>query len=185
MVSPTLFPTPIHGYDEHLCALHAGNYRLKIIDENKWLFLSYPKSFSKESWLPIKEPKLTCLRLQTQQLSSQGTAHSFSAPYTGLSNDELALGSDRHIESGLWKEMPLCGRPRKPRPLISVFSQHFLLDHVGTSSNKSFQVWIYTVMSRRWVVIGKHTSLSIFLLYMMSILDDESDPGNRCWHKSN
>ena len=29
--------SPLCGYDEHLCALHAGNYRLKFIDETKWL----------------------------------------------------------------------------------------------------------------------------------------------------
>jgi hypothetical protein len=35
-------------YDEHLCALHAGNYRLrpKVIEVNKWLFLSPLKSYS-------------------------------------------------------------------------------------------------------------------------------------------
>lgn len=60
------------------------------------------------------------------------TAH----PYTGtaarhrihplplLSKDELALGSDsrRQDRGWLWLERPLCGRPRKPRPLITVSS---------------------------------------------------------------
>ncbi len=38
---------PNIGCDEHLCALHAGNYRLrpKVFDEIKWLFLSYLQSY--------------------------------------------------------------------------------------------------------------------------------------------
>ena len=45
-------------------------------------------------------------------------SHLLPLPYTQLSNDELALGSDSN--TGLWKETPFCGRPRKPSPLISV-----------------------------------------------------------------
>ena len=56
--SPTCKPatrklhSPFHlerpRYDEHLCALHAGNYRLrpKVIEVNKWLFLSSLEPYS-------------------------------------------------------------------------------------------------------------------------------------------
>ena len=46
----------------------------------------------------------------------------FDTCYKKLSKDELALGSDsfRHDRGWLVKEMPRCGRPRKPCPLITV-----------------------------------------------------------------
>jgi hypothetical protein len=45
--SPPYPPLSNIGCDEHLCALHAGNYRLrpKVFDEIKWLFLSYLQSY--------------------------------------------------------------------------------------------------------------------------------------------
>lgn len=99
--------------------------------------------------------------------------------------DELALGSE-YLE-----DMPFCDRPRKPRPLIPVFRQRFvriyLKDAVAdrktsrSSCSYDFVIEVFHCMS-----CGAHREGMFNFPYvlssnfMMSNLDDESDPGNRC-----
>ena len=93
------------------------------------------------------------------------------------------------------KEMPLCGRPRKPRPLISVIKRPCLF-MIRCCPDVRWWPISYNFVDRRSSGLGSvhckclvgclpfSTSPSQPLI-MMSILDDESDSGNRCWHKSN
>jgi hypothetical protein len=95
--------------------IYAGNYRLRFfIDDIKWLFLticSYSKLFcemEKTHWLTGYQIRVGKVNLHPLR-------------YTA-SNDEAALGSEHFHEH----ETPICGRPRKPRPLILRKAHHDL-----------------------------------------------------------
>ncbi len=114
-------------------ALHAGNYRLNYNVEIKWLFLSSILFIKLYDWrLDFMNMMLTVIRLQVLDQYPlwypcfEGTTIPFFYTYPHTSQMMIrhwAPTAFDKIGADLWKEMPFCGRPRKPRPLIATFYQ--------------------------------------------------------------
>ena len=158
-----------------------------VLEVNKWLFLSY--SLNYQSLVIASLLKHLCwqFKLEHALVGIKGTTSASlpccSFPSIPLLKDESALGSDN-----TWTEMPLCGRPRKPRPLITVLHNFKL--HQTFPVRKANLIpkvlSISTLLFSCFNSLGRSSSLYPCAFYFY---DEEFRwrvwTGNRWRHKSN